>query len=814
MREMNILSAKFYILIIFVLFLPSVYSQQFSVSGYITDKNNGETLINASVLDKNSSNGKVSNVYGFYSLRLQNGEVNLQYSYVGYLQKNIRFNLTKDTVINIQLESNTTLQEVTIVGNRNEIGVKGSQMSTIEVPITQIKTIPSLFGETDVLKALQLLPGVQAGSEGSAGLYVRGGGPDENLLIFDGVPVYNVNHAMGLFSVFNPDAVKNVTLYKGSFPARFGERLSSVVDIRMKDGDDKNYHGTVSVGLISSKANVEGPIIKEKTTFNVSFRRTYADLLMQPIIKIIAKQNDVESASAGYYFYDFNTKITHKINDKNKLFLSVYSGDDGIYFGNKYKYNYDSNSETVDDKLDWKWGNFISALRWNSVLNGKLFMNVTSAYTQYRFNMKLNEKLTSKTNTTESSSEMQLGYKTGINDYSTRLDFDYAPSPKHDLKFGLSHTYHTFRPGVVASQLIEKDGESTQKMDTTFGDSNIFAHEMVAYTEDNFTIIDALKINLGTHFSSFFVQGKSYFSVEPRLSARYLISDRFSTKIGYATMSQYIHLLSNNNISLPTDLWVPVTKQIEPMKSHQFSAGLFYEIPKLAEFSIEGYYKSMYNLIEYKDGASFLGQSTGWEEKVCMGDGTAYGVELLAQRSYGNTTGWIGYTWSKTNRLFNRAGQELNNGKVFPAKYDRRHSISLTLNHKFNEKIDISGSWVFNTGNTGTLALQYYQSAENPSQGMSKILYETPHVSSRNNYRYNPYHRMDIGVNFHKKKKHGTRTWNISVYNAYNNNNPFIVMTGTTPDGVDSHGNTKYKNVLKQYSVFPILPSVSYIYKF
>ncbi|MGC3979104.1 MAG: TonB-dependent receptor [Paludibacteraceae bacterium] len=455
MKQMKFLSVKFYFLFFILtlnLFSARLYAQQYSVSGYITDESNGETLINASVLDRNSSNGKVSNVYGFYSIRLQKGEVNLQYSYVSYLSKNIRFNLTKDTIINIQLGSNTTLQEVTVIGNRNEIGVKGSQMSAIEVPITQIKTIPSLFGETDVLKALQLLPGVQAGSEGSAGLYVRGGGPDENLLIFDGIPVYNVNHAMGLFSVFNPDAVKNVTLYKGSFPARFGERLSSVVDIRMKDGDDKNYHGTVSVGLISSKANIEGPIIKEKTTFNISFRRTYADLLMQPVIKIMAKQNDLESASAGYYFYDFNTKVTHKINDKNKLFLSVYSGDDGIYFGNKYKYDYGSDNETVNDKLNWKWGNFISALKWNRVLSGKLFMNVTAAYTQYRFNMKLNEELTSKSNKNESSSEMELGYKTGINDYSTRLDFDYAPSTKHDVKFGVSHTYHTFRP--VLSHLI------------------------------------------------------------------------------------------------------------------------------------------------------------------------------------------------------------------------------------------------------------------------------------------------------------------------------------------------------------------------
>lgn len=775
-----------------------ISAQNYSISGYITDKSSGETLISATVMDTKSNTGIVSNKYGFYSISLPKGAVSLQYSYMGYQMEAIQLKLTKDTTLNIQLEPNTTLQEITVVGHHSDIGVRGSQMSAIEVPIEQIKNIPSLFGEADVIKALQLLPGVQAGSEGSAGMYVRGGGPDENLIIFDGVPVYNINHMMGMFSVFNADAVKDVTLYKGSFPARFGERLSSVVDISMKDGNNQKLHGNVSVGLISSKINLEGPIHNKKTTFSISFRRTYADILARPFIKIFNHAQNEENYNAGYYFYDFNAKVTHQFNDRNKIFVSLYSGDDGIYFGRTDSFNKQSNTY----KLNWKWGNFITAMRWNHVINGKLFMNITEAYTRYRFNMKIGEE-ESNTNPGQTYHyNWEIGYMSSIYDLSTRADFFYTPNTKHDVKFGTAYTYHTFRPGVYALKASsnDNDNEYTYKNDTAFGDTNIYSHEFTAYVEDNFSPIEALKINAGVHFSSYFVQDKAYFSVEPRMSARVLITDRFSLKAGFAKMSQYIHLLSNNSISLPTDLWVPVTKNILPMKSYQYSFGAFYELPDIAQLSIETYYKTMYNLIEYKDGASFLGSSTGWENKVVMGDGKSYGMEFLAQRSFGNTTGWIGYTLAKSTRLFNREGQELNNGREFPAKYDRRHTIKFTVSHKFNKKIDASASWVYMTGNTATLALQYYQSYQNSSSWYYNS--QIPYISERNNYRYNPYHRLDLSINFHKQKKHGIRTWNISVYNAYNHNNPFIVLP-----------NDDSKQLI-QYSIFPIIPSISYSFKF
>jgi len=820
------------VFLLIAFFFLSVTVQAVTISGHMTDAGTGETLINASVFDKISGKGAVTNAYGFYSLTLPARSVNLRYSYVGYATQELLLPLTQDTVINIRLNSSTELGEVTVWGGKSrEIGVQGSQMSTVEIPASQIKTIPTLFGETDLIKALQLLPGVQAGTEGSAGLYVRGGGPDENLLLLDGTPVYNVNHLFGFFSVFNTDAIKNVTLYKGSFPARFGGRLSSVVDIRMNDGNDQEYHGNVSIGLISSKINLEGPIIKGKTSFNVSLRRTYADLLIQPFIKLAAAlEDEVANASAGYYFYDLNAKISHRFSDKDRLYFSHYMGDDAIYAGFRINYTDGSNlQEEGKMKLGWYWGNLISALRWNHVINNKLFLNTTASYTRYRFDMGIDYLLeqTQQNPTAYFKEEEYIGYLSGIEDYTIKVDYDYAPTPDHDIKFGGSYTYHTFRPGVSVAKMTSTD-TSAFSLDTTIGNKNVYSHETMLYAEDNMNIGPYIKANIGLHYSTFFVQDQFYHSLQPRLGLRFLISDKISAKLGYATMSQYIHLLCNNSISLPTDLWVPVTKRIKPMKSTQFSAGLFYNFKDIIDFSLESYYKTMDNLIEYKDGATFMGSSTGWEDKVCMGRGWAYGVEFLAQKSYGKTTGWLGYTWAKSERLFDRPGQVLNDGKVFPAKYDRRHDVSLTVTHKFSEKIDVSGTWVYCTGNCGTLAMQYYEGPDIPGEyGDSENGYYTSsttiipaiyttnsYISSRNNFRYNAYHRMDLGLNFHKKKKHGIRTWNISVYNAYNQLNPFVVYPSseTTWDNINNTYVVHKK--LTQVSLFPIIPSISYSYKF
>ncbi len=819
--------SKLHFLIIFLIFSSLFsYAQTYTVSGYITISNSGETLINSSVFDKNSGNGTISNSYGFYSLTIPKGKVELKYSYVGFATQNRNIELSKDTVINIKLSDNTELNEITILGNQKRMDVKSTQMSTINIPTSQIKNVPSLLGETDVIKALQLLPGVKAGTEGSAGMYVRGGGPDENLLILDGVPVYNVNHMFGFFSVFNADAIKDVTLYKGSFPARFGGRLSSVVDIKMNDGNDKEIHGNVSIGIISSKINIEGPIIKEKTTFNISARRTYADILAKPFIPIIDnpdKKGGIGTNSFGYYFYDFNAKISHKFSDNDRMYLSAYMGEDVIY-GDMQQYKIDNGeagTETGRLKLSWNWGNLITAVRWNHVVNNKLFMNTTASYTRYRFIMSegTEAKTVIQTPASTSIEQTDIGYKSGIDDYAAKVDFDWSPSPTHDVKFGANYINHTFKPGINVLQLSITDSTNTQKTDSTYGDQNVSAHEMSAYFEDNISISQVVELNLGIHFSSFLVQNRLYNSLpQPRIGLRVLLNDNLSIKAGFASKSQYIHLLSNSNISLPTDLWVPATKRISPMQSKQYSAGIFYNFKNIVDFSVETYYKSMNNLIEYKDGASFLGSSTGWEDKVVMGRGWAYGIEFLAQKTIGKTTGWFGYTWSRTKRLFDQPGQEISNGVAFPAKYDRPHSLSLVVMHKFSDKFDIAGTWVFNSGNCGTLALQNFDGTQLPQTSLSAFTNETTtltHISNRNNYRYEAYHRLDVGVNFHKQKKHGIRTWNISVYNAYNQMNPFIVnVTETKVYDPSTSDYTKIKKHLTQTSLFPIIPSVSYSYKF
>ena len=783
--------------------LSAQQAQKRIVRGYVLDSLSKETLIGASVYEKNSGKGCVTNDYGYYSLVLDTGETDLRVSYVGYQAREIRFKLRIDTLISFPMTP-VRLKTFTVSANRSVVSAESSQMSVVEIPVQQIQAMPTLFGEADVLKAIQLLPGVQNGSEGSAGLYVRGGGPDENLLLLDGVPVYNVNHMMGFFSVFNPDALKNVTLYKAAFPARFGGRLSSVVDVRMKEGNMREHHGNASVGVISSKINLEGPIVKDKLSFNLSFRRTYSDLLMKPFVWAATKMEDMdmEKASFGYYFYDLNAKFNWKISDKDRVYLSLYSGDDAVYAKIRYK---DIDNQNYKDeesfRLKWKWGNKVAALRWNRLLTPKLFMDASMNYTQYRHSLGVTANSTSITYKpySKSTEDLEMRYLSSIHDATGRMDFTYNPNHRHDIRFGGAYTYHFFRPETQSFAREEKDEDYHNKVDTTFNVSKIGAHETVLYLEDDIRLNERFKMNAGLHYSTFSVQQTFYQSLQPRLSMRMLVTKRFSIKAGYAYMQQYLHLLSNSSVSLPTDLWVPVTARIEPMKAHQVSLGGFYELPKGFDFSVEGYGKRMDNLLEYRDGSSFFGSSESWESKICTGKGWSYGIEFLLQRSFGSTTGWVAYTWAHAKRQFDREGEEINDGKVFPAKYDRRHDISLTLQHSFSENFDFSATWVFSTGNCGTLGMQLYAPLENDGYNTTIAAIE------RNNFRFANYHRLDVSFSWHKLLRHGTSTWNLSIYNAYAHNNPFLVYTDYDQKG--------HKH-LKQLCIFPFIPSLSYSFKF
>ena len=840
-----------HLFLILLLFPGSVLSaQNHTVSGYVADSKSGETLIGASVYDSISKRSVLTNPYGYYSLNLPKGNVNIRYLSAGNAPQSKKFTLSNDTVINISMSEIIELQEVVVTSYRTDIGVKGSLMSTIDVPVAQIKNIPPMMGEVDVIKALQLLPGVQSGSEGSAGLYVRGGGPDENLMLLDGMPLYNVNHMFGFFSVFNADAVKSITLYKGSFPARFGGRLSSVVDVRTNDGNMKSYHGSASIGLLSAKINVEGPIWKDRTSFFVSGRRSYFDILMQPLMPLLLPKEGNDDGislggkgnSTGYYFYDVNAKINHKFSDKDRLYVSFYMGDDVIY-ANLKEINRSHTSESDftqikwvtnskdKTKMNWAWGNILTTLRWNHVFNSKLFANTTLAYSQYKFYIDVNT-----TGTTQrvaennpdfvyysSQNDIGLGYKSNIYDWSARMDFDWNPHFRHEIKFGGLYTYHTFAPGVSVMQMnmetelnIPDTNPVIVQIDTIIQDPNILAHEMQLYFEDNYSINRHLKVNFGLNYSLYSVKHKTYHDLQPRTSLRVLINDNISAKVAYSYMSQYIHLLSNSSLSMPSDLWVPATQRIKPMKSHQIAAGVFYNLLKQADISVEGYYKTMNNVLEFKEGASFLGSASSWEDKVYQGRGWSYGVEFLLQRSVGKLTGWIGYTWSRTERRFDKPGQIINEGKTFFAKYDRRHDLSITVSYAITKNIDISSTFVFGTGYCGTLPLHVYQ-ASLPRREIYDPLLQSPflpdgwdnrsldYIPTRNNYRLPNYHRLDIGANFHKKlKKFGSQTWNVSIYNVYNRLNPFLVYTGYENN----------KNVLKQMSLFPIMPSVSYTFRF
>ncbi|MEJ0030120.1 MAG: TonB-dependent receptor [Bacteroidota bacterium] len=609
---------------------------------------------------------------------------------------------------------------------------------------------------------------------------VRGGGPDQNLMLLDGVPVYNASHLFGFLSVFNADAINRVELIKGGFPARYGGRLSSVIDINLKDGNMKEVHGEGSIDIIAAKVTVEGPIKKDKTSFLISARRTYLDALVSPLISI-ANKGDTK---IGYYFYDLNTKFNHIINKRNRIYLSSYLGDDKVYAVDK--------SDNYRDEYGLKWGNIITAFRWNSVVGPRLFSNLTATYSRYRFNVYSSEQ--------DDGDVYKTNYYSGIRDWALKLDYEFMPTPNHYIRYGVGAIAHKFSPGAFTYREADQDDIP---QDTTIGSKKITAGEFSAYIEDDFKITDDLKVNVGAHASAFLVENKWYHSVQPRASARYLLGPNMSLKASFASMMQYIHLLTNAGLGLPTDLWVPSTADIKPQSANQVALGLARNFKSVYEISLEGYYKKMYNLIDYKQGTSFLDVQADWRDKVTKGGrGKSYGAELLAQKKVGKVTGWIGYTLSWTYRQFD----DLNNAKWFPYKYDRRHDVSVALTHSWNERMDFSAVWVYGTGNAVTLPSATFQAANyNNNPIYSYYQGETYYYGDRNSFRMRAYHRLDLSFSFWKKTKWGRSKWTLACYNVYNRKNPFFM--DVTHDFYD---NRKFV----QYSLFPIIPSIAYAFKF
>jgi len=796
---------KIKLLLFFLVFLAfNNFAQNVTISGYIQDFESGEHLIGANVFDaSNMKYGTATNSYGFYSLTLPKGVHKLSFTYIGYGVWQKEVTVTKDTVINAYLSSDITIDEVIVTATHNQ--VESSQMSRIDVSIETIKTLPALFGEVDILKSLQLLPGVQGGTEGSSGIFVRGGGPDQNLILVDGVPVYNVNHLFGFFSVFNSDAVSNVTLFKGGFPARYGGRLSSVIDISLKEGNMKKFQANVSVGIIASKFTIEGPIIKNRTSFIVSARRTYIDVLAAPFIKLAQVSNGQGGDfTGGYYFYDFNAKINHKFSEKDRLFFSLYGGEDKAYF--RMTQSDDASEAYYKMSTELGWGNLISALRWNHVISQKLFMNTTLTYSKFNFftDMGFEQKIIEQQ--IELLSEYGVAYNSGIDDWAAKIDFDYAPNVNHIIKFGINGIYHTFHPGETEMYFHY----GTFGLDTIVGDIKLNAQEYSAYLEDDIKLGSKVKINIGGRLSLFQVRDTIYFSPEPRGSIRIMITKGWSIKASYAEMKQYLHFLTNNTVGMPTDLWLPATDRVVPQKSVQYAVGTSIDITPKLSLVIEGFYKEMTNLVDLKEGASIFGnfesgQSMGsiWESKVESGIGWAYGGEILLKKDVGKFTGWIGYTLGWTNRKF----ETIAFGEIYPYRYDRRHDISVVGIYNFNKNVNMSVTWVYGSGTPITLAQMQYL----PIDGAFNFenLYDYNRIQyygKRNNYRLPAYHRLDIGLNWSKEIKIGVRTWSFSVYNAYNQINPFF----TELDRYSTEGNPK----LMIYSIFPIIPSVSYKLEF
>lgn len=779
------------LLLFFLLGTVSVSAQKYTISGYISDQENGEKLIAANVLDQKSLAGTVTNTYGFFSLTLPKDSVVLSFSYIGYQPQEVKLYLDKDVALEIDLSSSVSLEVVEIVGEKLEKIQESSQMSRIEVPVEQIKKVPALLGEVDVLKTLQLLPGVQSGGEGQSGLYVRGGSPDQNLVLLDGVPVYNVSHLLGFFSVFNADAIKNVTLTKGGVPARFGGRLSSVLEINMKEGNNEEFHGEGSVGFISSKLTLEGPIKKNTSSFIVSARRTYVDIFARPIARKEAEKNGDE-LTPTLYFYDLNAKFNHKINKKHRLYLSAYTGKD--VFGIKSRDNLaDGNYTVLNGGTDW--GNITAAFRWNYMITNKLFANTTITHSRYKFDF--DTAFEDVYNNT--SDKFAARYFSGIYDWAGKVDFDFIPNPNHYIKFGASATNHTYEPGAFQFK-FEISNENP--IDTTLGSQDAKSWEYSAYIEDDLQF-GPFKANIGLHAAAFDVDNTTYYSIQPRLGLRYLMSNNIALKASYTKMAQYINLLTNESLSLPTDLWVPSTARIKPQDSWQVAAGIATTLWKEYEFSVEGYYKQMQNVLSYKEGADFIGPDSDWQDKVTQGDGEAYGVEVFLQKKKGKTTGWLGYTLSWNWRQFD----EINSGNRYPFKYDRRHDLSLVVSHQFNERVSMTGAWIYGTGNSITLPLYRYTSPVVTNYG-EIFLNEIENIGDKNSFRMNAYHRLDFNIEIQSKKnarRNWQGAWNIGVYNAYNRNNPYFITTGRTNEGQRS---------FRQISIFPIIPSVSYKFKF
>ena len=780
---------------------------KFSVSGYVTDSANGEALIGASVFIEEIGKGVGTNTYGYYSATLPQGIYTLVVKYIGYADLRRKVDLTADRKMNLKLSSSVqVMQAVEVKGDRTKSETESTDMGRMDVDVTKLQTLPALLGEVDILKTIQYLPGVQSNGEGNSGFYVRGGGPDQNLILLDEATVYNASHLFGFFSVFNADAVKDIELIKGGMPAYYGGRTSSVLAITMKDGNNKEFHGEGGIGLISSRLTLEGPIVKEKSSFIVSARRTYIDVLAKPFIN-----KESTFAGSGYFFYDINAKANYRLSDKDRFFLSGYFGRDVFDL---------NGNQPGSPKFKIPWGNATVSGRWNHVFGPKLFLNTTVIASDYKFSF--------------GGGQDQFGFKlsSGIRDYGLKLDFNQYPNIRHNLRYGINYTYHIYTPSTVAVN----SGDVEFNIDTP---SKLNAHEAAAYIQDDFDITDRLRLNAGLRFSWFAHVGPfheylmdaegnttgtkdygssdivaQYSGLEPRVSMRYTLDKRNSLKASFNRNMQYVHLASFSSIGLPTDTWIPSGKNVKPQEAVQYAVGWFHDFKERKyEGSVELYYKDMANQIEYAEGASPQdGGNANYDFALVYGKGWSYGAEFFLKRRLGKLTGWVGYTWSKTERKF----PDVNNGDPFPSRWDRRNDISLVAGYELNDRWSFGSTFVYSTGQAATLPVQrYFIEGRLVSQ-----------FTERNGFRMAPFHRLDLAATLKNKptkqvtdkatgevitvQRKYRNGWTFSIYNVYNRKNPYFIYFAT-------EGTTGLEGLsltAKQVSLFSILPSVTWNFEF
>lgn len=781
----------------------------FTINGALQDASSGEYLIGAVVSSVEQAKGTITNLYGFYSLTLPKGKQTLRFSLLGFETQELEIDLQSDSRIDRYLSSQSIQAgEVTIRGEKDN-NTRSTDIGKIGLEMDQVKTLPALLGEVDILKTITLLPGVKSSGEGNAGFYVRGGGVDQNLILLDNATVYNASHLFGFFSVFNADAVKNLELTKGGIPANHGSRLASVLDISLKEGNQKSFHAQGGIGTISSRLTLEGPIKKDKASFIVSARRTYIDVLLKPFIKPTAN-----AYGSGYYFYDVNAKINWKLSSKDQLFLSGYFGRDVFNF----------NSQKTNFNTRIPWGNSTATLRWNRVINPKIFMNSILTFTNYAFSFGAKQE------------GFEFTLSSGIQDIGAKVQWSYYPNYRHRIKWGIDYTHHDFTPNSVYAKSGDTEFDTGEKV-------HLLSHEAAAYALDEFDITEKVSLNVGIRYSFFAHVGpftrytktdtgplastqstsaleygkgdliQDYGGFEPRLSLRWSIGRDASVKAGYMKNYQYIHLTSLSPTSLPTDVWLPSTEVLRPQIGEQISAGYFKNFSNNAwESSVELYYKTMQNQTEYKEGAQpDQTINDNIDNLLVFGSGRSYGAEFFLKKAKGKLNGWAGYTWSKTDRIF----ESLNNGESFPTRWDRRHDLSFVMNYKIHPRIDLGFVFVYATGNAITLPVERY-------------FYENRIIDvygSRNSYRMAPYHRADISATWHMKHRDRTSqasteepmrkptfksSWNFSVYNLYNRMNPYFIYFGSEGQLQSSVFQVK----AYQVSLFPILPSVTWNFEF